>query len=578
MEKTKHSKLRTFIGFYKPHKNLFALDMVCALFIALIDLSFPFVTKIAMDELLPDKAYRAFFVVIGILLAAFILRAILTYIVAYLGHYMGVKMESDMRNTLFTHIQKLSFKFYDKTRTGHLMSRIINDLFEITELAHHGPEDLFISVITFTGAFILMLRIQWQLALVVAAAMICMVLFAIRGRRGMSKKSKAVKEQTAGINATLESSISGIRVAKAFTNESHEIRRFAEGNEEYKSARASYYRVMGSFMAGMNFFTALPSLIVIAVGGYLVMRHGIELSVLVAFTLYVNTIITPVRKLMNFVEQYAAGMSGFERYLELMNTEPEIIDKPDAEILQDVKGHIRYQDVSFTYDDEVDVLKHIDLEIQPGSTLALVGPSGGGKSTLCHLLPRFYETTDGNIFIDGKNIKDLTLKSLRDNIGIVQQDVFLFADTIMENIRYGRLDATDEEVIDAARRAEIHEDITGLPNGYKTYVGERGVMLSGGQKQRVSIARLFLKNPPILILDEATSALDTYTEHRIQEAFERLGEGRTTLVIAHRLSTIKDADEIIVIDNEGIRERGRHKELLANGAEYATLYHTQFEQ
>ena len=576
--KKQTGKLKIFLGFYKPHIGMFTTDMVCACTIAGIDLTFPLVSKYAMENLLPNSRYTTFFVIMGAVLCSYVLRSCMSYIVTYYGHSMGVLMEADMRSSLFSHIQKLSFKFYDKTRTGHLMSRVINDLFEITELAHHGPEDVVISLLTLIGSLTIMLIMEWRLALVVCVIAICMILFVVRTRRRMMKASRDVKEKTAGINAELESSISGVRVAKAFANEQYEVTRFMRGNEKYKTSKKAFYKAMGIFVAGMDFFMLLPSLAVIIAGGYLAMKRGMPLSVLLTFTLYIATFTGPIRRVSNFVEQYAAGMAGFERYLELMAIEPEIADAPGAQQLWDVQGHIQYKDVTFAYDDGVNVLQHVNLDIRAGSTLALVGPSGGGKSTLCHLLPRFYEATEGDIYIDGKNIKEVTVSSLRESIGIVQQDVFLFADTIRENIRYGRITATDEQVEAAARRAEIHDDIMNLPNGYDTYVGERGVMLSGGQKQRVSIARLFLKNPPILILDEATSALDTYTEQRIQEAFERLSEGRTTLVIAHRLSTIKSANEIIVVDDEGIKERGTHDELIKKGGEYAWLHTLQFKE
>ncbi|MDL2258628.1 ABC transporter ATP-binding protein/permease [Eubacteriales bacterium OttesenSCG-928-K08] len=575
-ERMKKGRLTAFVSFFKPHWKLFVLDMICAFIIALIDLVFPFMSKLALDRIIPAQNGKLFFIVIGALLAGFALRSVMTYIVTYLGHVMGVRMETDMRNVLFTHLQKLSFKFYDKTRTGHLMSRVISDLFEITELAHHGPEDLFISLVTFVGAFVLMLQMEWRLALLVFILIPLMIMFAVKGRGSMLKASRNVKEETAGINAELESSISGVRVAKAFTNEEHEIMRFRGGNERYKVARSHYYKYMARFHSGMTFFTALPSLMVIGAGGYLVMRQGLALSTLVAFTLYVNTFLDPVKRLTNFVEQYAAGMSGFERFYELMNIEPEIVDAPGAIELAGVKGHVEYKNVTFAYDSQKNVLKHVNLDVPAGATVALVGPSGGGKSTLCHLLPRFYEIQSGEILVDGKDIRGLKLSSLREHIGIVQQDVFLFADTIRENIRYGRIHATDAEVEEAAKQAEIHDDIMALPNGYDTFVGERGVMLSGGQKQRVSIARLFLKNPPILILDEATSALDTYTEHRIQAAFDRLSTGRTTMVIAHRLSTVQNASRIVVIDDEGVKEAGTHDELLELNGEYAQLYHAQF--
>ena len=568
--------IRKFVSYYQPHWKLFALDMACAVMIAAVDLAFPLVSRIAMQTLLPENAYGMFFAVIAALVAAYLLRAGFQYFVGYWGHVLGVNMEADMRRELFGHLQKLPFRFYDHNRTGQLMSRVVNDLFEVVELAHHGPEDLFISLVTLIGAFIILLTVQWQLALLVFALVPLIIFFTARRRKKMNEASRRVKERTAGINADIESSISGARVAKAFTNEAYEIAKFEEGNERYRLAKRGFYRQMGIFTAGMDFFTSMMNVAVIAFGGLLIMGGSLDYLDLVTFTLYVGTFLQPIRRLSNFVEQYTVGMAGFVRFRELMAVQPDITDKPGAVPLTDVKGDVEFRDVTFSYDEGVNVLSGVNLHVPAGKTLALVGPSGGGKSTLCHLIPRFYETTAGDILIDGKNIRDVTLASLRGNVGIVQQEVLLFAGTIMENIRYGRVGATDEEVVEAAKKAEIHEDILQMPDGYQTYVGERGVMLSGGQKQRVSIARLFLKNPPILILDEATSALDTVTEARIQAAFDKLSQGRTTLVIAHRLSTIREADTIAYIDGEGIREIGSHEQLMRGNGLYAALYAVQF--
>ena len=570
--------VRQFISYYRPHRGLFALDMACALMIAAIDLSFPVVSRYAMTSLLPGKQFGVFFAVMGALVLAYLLRGVFEYIVTYWGHTLGVRMEADMRRDLFTHLQKMSFSFFDRHRTGQLMSRMTNDLFEITELAHHGPEDLLISLATILGAFAVMLTISWPLALVLIVLVPVGVGFVLLLRRRMMSASRQLKEKTAGINAGLESSISGARVAKAFTNEDYEVEKFTENNERFKRSKSDFYKSMGIFLSGMGVFTNLFSVAVIAVGGGLIMSGRFDYVGLVTFTLYVGIFLQPIRRLTSFMEAFAAGAAGFSRFRELMAEQPEIADKPGAVELTNVKGRIAFENVSFSYNDHTRVLKDLSLTIEAGKTLALVGPSGGGKTTLCHLIPRFYETDSGRITIDGHDIRDVTLLSLRRNIGIVSQDVFLFAGTVRENIRYGRIDATDEEIIEAAKKAEIHDAIMEMEHGYDTQVGERGVRLSGGQKQRIAIARIFLKNPPILILDEATSALDTVTEARIQQSFEELARGRTTIVIAHRLSTVKNADEIIVIDEDGVVERGTHEQLLQKGGMYAQLYHSQFRE
>ncbi len=564
-----------FLSYYKPHLKLFILDMACALGIALVDLAFPWASRQALNELLPQSLYAAFFTVMGILLAAYALRSVMYFIVTYWGHMMGVRIEADIRRDLFGHMQDLSFSFYDKNRTGQLMSRATNDLFEITELAHHGPEDLFISAITLIGALCMMVAIQWKLALIVFAVVPIFVAFTIVQRRRMMAASVRQKQTMAGINGQLESAISGMRTAKAFASEGQEEEKFRAANEQFKGAKRDYYKAMATYHAGLEFALPAMNVLTVAAGGFFIMRGEMDFVDLVAFTLYISTFLTPVRKLAAFVEQFLNGMAGFKRFVELMRVEPAVKDAPDAREMEAAKGDILVDDVSFHYDGGPAVLDHVSIHIPQGETVAVVGPSGGGKSTLCQLIPRFYDVTGGRILVDGQDVREVTQRSLRQNIGIVQQDVFLFAGTILDNIRYGRPDATEAEVIDAAKRAEIYADIMAMPDGFHTYVGERGVMLSGGQKQRVSIARIFLKNPPILILDEATSALDSVTEARIQSAFDELAKGRTTLIIAHRLSTIRSANRIIVVDENHILEEGTHDELLARGGEYAQLYNAQ---
>lgn len=483
-----------------------------------------------------------------------------------------------MRRDIFSHLQTLPFSYFDKNKTGHLMSRIINDLRDITEVAHHGPEDIFISAVMLLGSFFILLTIEWRLTLIIFATIPLMILFAYKKRQKMEAAFREVRKKIADVNAQLENSISGIRVAKSFTNEDYEIEKFDYGNYAFSSARKETYKIMAEFVTGIDIISNILNLMVISIGGYFVYVKVINIGDLFAYTLYVNFFMTPIRRLTNIMQQIQDAATGFERFLEVMSIEADIVDKEDAIALEDVKGHIEFENVTFSYKNgEDNVLSNINLTIASAKTIAIIGPSGAGKTTLCHLIPRFYEVDSGRILVDGIDIKDIKLKSLRGNIGLVQQDVFLFTGTIKENILYGQPSASDEEVIQAAKKASIHDFIISLPQGYDTYIGEKGVMLSGGQKQRVSIARIFLKDPAILILDEATSALDNETEAAVQEAFDDLARGRTALVIAHRLSTIKNADEILVLTKEGVVEQGRHEELLSKNGLYSHLYKSQFK-
>ena len=569
------SALRIFLSYFKPHRGLFILDMICALMIALIDLAFPYISRWCMYELLPQSAYRTFFAAMGAVGIAFAVRAVLTYIIGYYGHTFGILVEADIRRDLFEHMQELDFGYYDRNRTGALMSRLTSELFEITELAHHGPEDIFISGVTIVGALAIMFTIQWRLALVIAA--ILPVFFAVvwMCRRSMSEASKQVKQKTAVINAGIESGISGIRTAKAFANEQEELEKFNDSNNVYKTSKREFHKAMGRFNAVMEFFLCILSAAVITVGGFLIMRGQMNTVDLITFSLYIATFVNPVRRLSNFSELLANGTAGFGRFLELMRTEPQMKDAPDAAELRDVKGQVDVDHVSFAYEGDLAVLHDVDLHVGAGETLAVVGPSGGGKSTLCQLIPRFYDVTEGSIRIDGQDVRHVTQRSLRQQVGVVQQDVFLFADSILNNIRCGKPDATEEEVVRAAKLAEIYDDIAAMPDGFDTYVGERGTLLSGGQKQRISIARISLKNPPVLILDEATSALDSVTEAKLQQTFEKLSQGRTTIIIAHRLSTVRNADRIAVIENGRVAELGSHHELMEKNGAYAQLVRTQ---
>lgn len=564
-----------FMSYIAGHKKLFGIDMLCALLVALIDLIFPYVSRYSMKVMLPNKLYATFFTVMAVMVLAYVLKAGLYYVITVIGHKMGVLVESDMRRDVFTHMQSLSFSYYDHNRTGVLMSRITSDLFEITELAHHGPENIVICTLTIVGALAVMFAMQWQLALVITLALPLCAWFTIKQRIKMKEANIEVKRKTAEIYSAIESSISGIRTAKAFANEDQESDKFDRANEMFRGSKVEYYKSMGLFNSGMEFTTGIVQVVVIAVGGLLIMQNKMNYIDLITFSLYVSTFVSPVRKLTQFAELYMQGTAGFARFLEVMRTEPTIKDAPDAMELGAVEGKIDYNHVSFNYGNGIPVLSDVDLHIAAGQCLAVVGPSGGGKTTLCQLLPRFYDVCEGSVTVDGIDVRHVTQASLRRNIGVIQQDVFMFAGTIRENIRYGRPDATDEEIVEAAVRAQIHSEIMEMPDGYDSYIGERGVMLSGGQKQRISIARVFLKNPKILILDEATSALDTVTEQRIQESLDELSEGRTTIIIAHRLSTVKNADVIAVVEGEHIVEMGSHSELMAKNGEYAALCRAQ---
>jgi len=568
--------LKKFISYYKPYLKLFTLDLSCAFLIALIDLAFPLITRQFINDIIPNGKLRIFYIFIIALLILAVVRAVLNYIIDYWGHIVGTRMERDMRRDLFEHLQTLSFDYFDNVKTGHIMSRIVNDLREISELAHHGPEDLFLSLVMLIGSFIILTTIEWRLTLIIYSFLPLLIWYATLKRKKMTAAFRSVRKRIANVNAQLENSISGIRVAKSFTNEEYEIEKFNEGNREFNSSREFAYKVMAEFFAGIFFLSNILNIVTLSVGGFFVYRGYINIGDLVAYLLYINFFLQPIRKLTNFTQQFQNGMTGFERFVEIMKVKPSIVDKEDAVTFKKIKGKIEFKNVAFKYSEKKFVLSNINLSIMPGETMALVGPSGGGKTTLCQLIPRFYEVNDGEILIDGINIKDIKIKFLRENIGLVQQDVFLFTGTIKENILYGKPDAEDTEVVKAAKDANIHDFIMSLPEGYDSYIGEKGIKLSGGQKQRISLARAFLKNPAILILDEATSALDSEAEIIIQQALKKLAVGRTVLVIAHRLSTIKNANQIVVLTDQGIKEKGNHDELITKGGLYARLYKAQF--
>ena len=566
---------KRFIAYYKPHKLIFSLDMLASLVVALVGIVYPVVTREMLNDLIPNRNYRMI-VIFGLsLLGLYIVRMLLNYFIQYYGHVMGVRMQAQMRSDMFKHLEKLPYKFYDNNETGKIMSRMTTDLWEISELAHHGPENLLISCISVVISFIYLLNINPWLTLIIFACVPFLLLIALSLRKRMRNAFMESRKSVADINAALESSISGIRVTKAFNNAEKEEEKFEEGNRRFTMARDDAYKAMGRFHSGTAFITDIFNVVVLIAGGLFLYNGKILLGDYSAFIVSVNLFISPVMTLINFMEQYQNGVTGFERFLEIMDETPES-DAVGATDIESVRGHLEFKNVVYSYDGHKDVLRGIDLNIPKGKKFALVGPSGGGKTTICHLIPHFYDIESGDILIDGRSISTITKSSLRKNIGIVQQDIYLFNASIKDNILYGRLDATDEEVVEAAKRANIHDYIMTLEEGYDTQIGERGVRLSGGQKQRLSIARVFLKNPPILILDEATSALDNTTEILIQRALDELCVGRTTLVVAHRLSTIKNADEIAVVSGGKIIEQGSHDGLIARGGEYAKLYQLQF--
>lgn len=568
--------LKSFARYYKPHWKLFVLDMVCALIAASCDLMYPVISRNIINTYIPDKNLQLIFSWCAALLVIYIIQTIMQYIMQYQGHVVGVRMQADMRRDVFTHLQKLPFSYFDEHKTGVIMSRIVNDLMDISEFAHHGPEDLFISAVTIIGSFIILCTVNVPLTLLTFIMIPFLVLFIVKKRTAMTVAFRKNRIEIAEVNANLENSIAGVRVARAFTGEAEEQKKFNENNQRYVAVREKAYRVMAEFFSGTNFLTAMMNVIILAGGGYCVYAGVITVGDMVAYMLFINMFVTPIKKLIQFVEMFQNAITGYVRFEELMNVQPEKEDE-HAQELTDVKGEITFDNVTFQYDEGKEVLSNISLTFPQGKMVAIVGPSGGGKTTLCHLIPRFYEISSGSISVDGHDIRTVTRSSLRQKIGIVQQDVFLFTGTIFDNIAYGKLGASREEVIEAAKKANIHDYIMSLPEGYETFVGERGVKLSGGQKQRISIARVFLKNPPILVLDEATSALDNVTENYIQDSLDELCKNRTTIVVAHRLSTIKHADEIIVMDRDGIQERGTHAQLLEkeNGI-YKELYEAQF--
>ncbi len=569
--------LKRFISYYKPYLGMFSLDMLASLVIAIIGIGYPILTNLLLEDFIPNKQLNLIIYCGVVLFAIYFIRMLLRYFVQYYGHVIGVKMQADMRRDMFKKLEKLPFSYYDEHETGKIMSRMTNDLMDVSELAHHGPENIFICGVSVILSFIYLCTINWMFTLIIFCCAPILVIISLIMRKRMNNAFLESRKAVAEINGALESSITGIRVTKAFTNSEKELEKFEEGNGYFVKARSKAYKAMGQFHSSTTFVTDVFNVIVLLIGGIFIYLEKLEVPEYITFVVSINVFINPLVTLINFVEQYQNGVTGFRRFLEIMDEKEEMVN-PDAITVDRLEGNISFNNVSFEYDSTKDVLKNVSFNIQSGQKIALVGPSGGGKTTICHLIPNFYKVEKGIITIDGNNINDITFESLRKNIGIVQQDVFLFNGTMKENILYGKLDASDEEVYEAAKRANIHDYIMTLENGYDTIIGERGVKLSGGQKQRLSIARVFLKNPPILILDEATSALDNATEILIQKALDELCYGRTTLVVAHRLSTIRGADEIYVVQNGEIVEHGTHDKLLELNGEYSMLYHAQFER
>ena len=568
--------LKKFINYYAPYKPVFFIDLICAAFISVVDLAYPQILRTMTNTLFTKDSsviLSTLPLIAGGLLVMYVIQSLCKYYVSYQGHMMGAHMERDMRQQLFDHYEKLSFSYYSKNNSGQMMSKLVSDLFDIAEFAHHGPENLFISVVKIVGSFVFLFLINWRLALPLIILVLCMFIFSFRQNSRMQETFMENRRKIGDVNSSLQDTLAGIRVVQSFANEELEREKFRKSNHAFLLSKRDNYNCMGSFMGWNLFFQGMMYLVTLVFGGYLIARGMMDAADLAMYALYIGIFISPIQILVELIEMMQKGLAGFRRFLDVMDTDPEIVDAPDAQPLNDVHGRVCYEDVSFHYsDDNTPVLSHVSFEIPAGKSIALVGPSGSGKTTICSLLPRFYDVTGGRITIDGKDVRTLSLKSLRSQIGIVQQDVYLFSGTIRDNIAYGKPGASMEEIIEAAKRANIHEFIEELPDGYDTFVGERGARLSGGQKQRISIARVFLKNPPILILDEATSALDNESERWIQQSLEELSKDRTTITIAHRLSTIRNADEIIVITEDGIAERGTHESLLAQNGIYAHYY------